>query len=107
VQEALTNVLKHAGPSASATVTVDYGVDEVTIEVLDNGRGIASSLSDTGGGNGLIGMRERVEIYGGVLSAGPRVGGGYTVRAVLPTDDSADRRPGIVSTSRPAAGSGV
>lgn len=107
VQEALTNVLKHAGPSASATVTVGYGVDEVTIEVLDNGRGIASALSDTGGGNGLIGMRERVEIYGGVLSAGPRAGGGYTVRAILPTDDSADRRPGVVSTSRPAAGTGV
>lgn len=92
VQEALTNVLKHAGPSASTTVTITYGLGEVTVEIVDDGQGAASSLSDTGGGNGLIGMHERVEIYGGELSTGPRTGGGFAVRAVLPTDDAEAQR---------------
>ncbi len=98
VQEALTNELKHAGQKAAATVTLTYEADAVTIEVADDGRGAVSSLTRAGGGNGLIGMRERVEIYGGELSAGPRTGGGYTVRAVLPTDD-AERRPSVASTA--------
>lgn len=100
VQEALTNVLKHAGTSASATVTISYGMDSVTIEIVDNGRGAVSSLSQAGGGNGLIGMRERVDIYGGELSAGPRTGGGYAVRAVLPTDDTG-ARPSVASSAAP------
>ena len=98
VQEALTNVLKHAGQRASATVTISYASDAVTIEINDDGRGAVSSLTNAGGGNGLIGMRERVEIYGGELSAGPRTGGGYTVRAVLPTDDT-EGRPSVASTT--------
>ena len=101
VQEALTNVLKHAGQSASATVTIGYDLDDLTIEIVDDGRGAVSALSNTGGGNGLIGMRERVEIYGGELSAGPRTGGGYVLRAVLPTDD-AERRPSVASTTSTA-----
>ena len=103
VQEALTNVLKHAGSNASATVTISYGRSSVTIEIVDDGRGAVSSLSQAGGGNGLIGMRERVDIYGGELSAGPRTGGGYAVRAVLPTDDS-ERPPSVASSATRANG---
>lgn len=88
VQEALTNVLKHAGRSASATVSVDYGADDVTIEVVDDGSGAVSALRRSGSGSGLIGMRERVEIYGGSITAGPRAGGGYGVRVVLPSDEA-------------------
>jgi signal transduction histidine kinase len=84
VQEALTNVLKHAGPSTSAAVRIAYGIDELTVEVIDDGRGAATARSPGGAGQGLIGMRERVEIYGGTFSAGPGARGGYEVRAVLP-----------------------
>jgi len=87
VQESLTNVLKHAGPSASAVVTIAYGDDDVVISVVDDGQGAVSSLSKTGGGNGVIGMRERVEIYGGDISVGPVRGGGFSVRVVLPASD--------------------
>ena len=97
VQEALTNVLKHAGPAASATVAIEYRTDDVVIDVSDNGRGAASGLSDAGGGNGLAGMHERVEIYGGELSARPRDGGGFTVSATLPLDPPT--RPGVVSAT--------
>ena len=54
------------------------------VEVTDDGRGAATSLAGVGAGNGLIGMRERVEIYGGQFTSGPRHGGGYAVRAILP-----------------------
>jgi signal transduction histidine kinase len=84
VQEALTNVRKHAGRSASATVRLSYDPDVLVVEVTDDGRGAATALAGVGTGNGLIGMRERVEIYGGELTSGPRHGGGYAVRAVLP-----------------------
>lgn len=83
-QEALTNVLKHAGPSTSAAVRIAYGTNDLTVEVIDDGRGAATALSGGGAGHGLIGMQERVEIYGGTFSAGPGAGGGYGVRAVLP-----------------------
>jgi signal transduction histidine kinase len=84
VQEALTNVRKHAGRSASAIVRLSYETQSLVVEVNDDGRGAATSLSGVGTGHGLIGMRERVEIYGGEFTSGPRVGGGYTVRAILP-----------------------
>ena len=84
VQEALTNVLKHAGPSTSAAVHIAYATNELTVEVTDDGRGAATELSGRGAGHGLIGMRERVEIYGGTFSAGPRANGGFGVCAVLP-----------------------
>lgn len=84
VQEALTNVRKHAGASASARVHITYEPQALVIDVSDDGRGAVSALADTGAGHGLIGMRERVEIYGGELSSGPRTGGGYGVHAVLP-----------------------
>jgi signal transduction histidine kinase len=65
-------------------VHIAYEPQEVLIEVIDDGRGAVTSLSRAGGGHGLIGMRERVEIYGGELTSGPRPGGGFAVRAVLP-----------------------
>ena len=84
VQESLTNVRKHAGPTASATVRVSYESHALVVDVTDDGSGAATSLSGIGSGHGLIGMRERVEIYGGEFTSGPRQGGGYAVRAVLP-----------------------
>src|SRR5829696_9838265 len=85
VQEALTNVVKHAGP-ARAQVVVGYGDQEVTVEVIDDGRGVVTSVSDgrAGTGHGLIGMRERVQAFGGELEVGPRSGGGFRVAARLP-----------------------
>jgi signal transduction histidine kinase len=85
VQESLTNVIRHAGP-ARATVAVRLSEAGVEIEVTDDGRGAADSNDDTdgGGGHGLAGMRERVALLGGELSAGTRRSGGYRVRAQLP-----------------------
>lgn len=82
VQEALTNVLRHAGPDAHATVTLGFSPYAMMAEVSDTGRGAAAS-SD-GHGNGLRGMRERVESMGGQLVARPQPGGGFLVRAMIP-----------------------
>ena len=91
VQEALTNVVKHAGP-AHAQVVVGYRDQDVTVEVIDDGRGAVTSASDgrVGSGHGLIGMRERVQAFGGDLETGPRPGGGFRVAARLPL--AADQR---------------
>ncbi len=80
VQEALTNVMKHAGP-ASARVLLRWGDAALDVEVSDDGRG---PLMATEGGLGLLGMRERVALYGGTIRTGPRRGGGFTVHAHLP-----------------------
>jgi signal transduction histidine kinase len=85
VQEALTNVLKHAGP-ARAEVTVGCAGSAVTIEVTDDGPGSPAPPALTGG-QGLAGMRERVAVFGGDLRAGPRPGGGFTVCARLPVGE--------------------
>ncbi|HEX4397927.1 MAG TPA: sensor histidine kinase [Trebonia sp.] len=82
VQEALTNVLKHAGP-ARADVAIGCADDTVTIEITDNGTGEPGSQA-LAGGHGLAGMRERAAVFGGELAAGPRPGGGFGVRARLP-----------------------
>ncbi|WP_026414153.1 sensor histidine kinase [Actinomadura oligospora] len=87
VQEALTNALKHGGPRTSATVTLHYGDDEVTVEVVDDGRGAAAP--DDGHGHGLVGMRERAAVYGGEVDAAPRPGGGFAVRARIPVREEA------------------
>jgi signal transduction histidine kinase len=84
VQEALTNVLKHAGPS-SAHVAVEHRPGSLHIEVRDDGRGVNGRSS--GAGHGLVGMRERVAVYGGRLDVGPAVGGGFKVVADLPYAD--------------------
>ena len=81
-QEALTNVLKHAGPGAKASVALRWEPDQVTLVVRDDGRGAAAA--DDGRGRGLVGMRERVEPRGGSLSAGPHPDGGFEVRAAIP-----------------------
>jgi signal transduction histidine kinase len=85
VQEALTNVVKHAGP-ATAQVVVGYRDQEIRVEVTDDGRGAVTSVGDgrVGSGHGLIGMRERVAAFGGDLEVGPRPGGGFRVAARLP-----------------------
>ncbi|HEX2272775.1 MAG TPA: sensor histidine kinase [Acidimicrobiales bacterium] len=83
-QEALTNVVRHAG-DATATVRVAYADDAVTVQVDDDGVG-APGPTD-GSGNGITGMRERAAALGGRLEAGPRAGGGFRVRAWLPLGD--------------------
>jgi signal transduction histidine kinase len=123
VQEALTNVVKHAGV-ARCDVVVGYGEDELSVEIIDEGRGggrgaagaggtgdgpggdgpggdgpggdgtggdgtAGDGLSGDGSGHGLIGMRERVSLYGGELSAAPRPGRGFRVAARLPVGDGA------------------
>jgi signal transduction histidine kinase len=81
VQEALTNVRKHAGPGATASVTVRYAPAELELAITDNGPGGARS---PGPGHGLVGMRERVALYGGRLHVGALDGGGFEVRAWIP-----------------------
>jgi len=83
VQESLTNTLKHAGKTR-ALVRVEYGEDALSIEVLDDGRGVTPTT--VGGGRGLVGMRERVATFRGELVAGPRAEGGFAVRARLPLE---------------------
>jgi signal transduction histidine kinase len=82
VQEALTNALKHAGP-ARARVVLRYGADDLELEIADDGAR-SSDASGSSSGYGLIGMRERVSVYGGELRAGREPGGGYALRVRLP-----------------------
>jgi signal transduction histidine kinase len=86
LQESLTNVLRHAGPDASATVCLRYEPGALTIRVTDNGAGDDAGRADRDGatGHGLTGMTERAAAVGGQLSAGPRPGGGFEVTARLP-----------------------
>jgi signal transduction histidine kinase len=86
VQEALTNALKHGGP-ARTEVLVSYGTDVLQLEIVNEG---GDTNGGDGTGHGLVGMRERVALYGGTFESGPRRGGGYAVRALLPVG----RRPG-------------
>jgi len=83
VQEALTNVIKHAG-AARALVRIEYRTDDLLITVLNEG-GYPQAASSPGG-RGLIGLRERLAIYGGELDAGPRPGGGWRVEARIPLE---------------------
>lgn len=85
VQEALTNAVRHDGPGAAATVSVRCGPDAVDVEVVDDGHGTPTARGGTG--TGLIGMRERVVVFGGDLAAGPLAGGGWRVAARLPLGD--------------------
>jgi signal transduction histidine kinase len=80
VQEGLTNTLKHA-QATRAEVLVSYGEDHIEVTVTDDGTGVGNG---DGGGHGLVGMRERVSVYGGELDAGPQHDGGYRLRAKLP-----------------------
>jgi signal transduction histidine kinase len=96
VQEALTNVIKHAGAPTRVDVNVRYLPGCLEVQVVDDGRGAAAvpagdgdrtDRAATGSGQGLLGMRERVELWGGELSVGPVTGGGYRVKALLPYGD--------------------
>ena len=92
VQEALTNAIKHGGAGTRAEVRVRFGQRTVELLISDDGAGAAAAgrastaagASGAGGGRGLVGMRERVGLFGGELSATPRPEGGFIVRAVLP-----------------------
>ncbi|MFB9675657.1 sensor histidine kinase [Streptosporangium vulgare] len=90
VQEALTNTLKHGGPDSRATVEMEYGVRELLLRVTDDGRGAATPERE--GGHGLVGMRERVALFGGSVEARPVPGGGFQVVARLPIGDAGTGR---------------
>ncbi|MEU5954418.1 histidine kinase [Streptomyces sp. NPDC047525] len=82
VQEALTNTIKHA-PGAEASVTIGCADDRLEIEVVDTG-GVRDAPPADGNGRGLIGLRERLAVYGGELTAGPTLTGGYRIKALIP-----------------------
>jgi signal transduction histidine kinase len=90
VQEALTNTLKHTG-GASVNVCVRYGQEDLCLDIVDDGRGTYQNGNGDGpedaAGSGLLGMRERVALYGGALEAAPEPGGGFGVHARLPLKD--------------------
>jgi signal transduction histidine kinase len=88
IQEALTNTRKHS-KAACATVRIQYGTSELEVEVLDDGPGHETERGSSIAGHGLIGMRERAALHGGHLSAGPRPGGGFAVRARFPLSTDA------------------
>jgi signal transduction histidine kinase len=106
VQEALTNVLKHAGP-ARAVIHVEYRPRELKIKVSDDGRptgsGVAYHQPPGPGGRGLIGLRERIAIYRGELDAGPRPGGGWQVSAKIPLEPVTDGVEEVRTESKGAA----
>ena len=87
IQEALTNVIKHAGKPPT-TVSLTYDDGQLVVEVADTGRPILAAAPEVPAGakRGLIGLRERIALYDGVLDAGPRSGGGWIVRARFPVD---------------------
>ncbi|WP_378790271.1 sensor histidine kinase [Nonomuraea fastidiosa] len=86
VQEGLTNSLRHAGPGAKAVVTVRYLPGELDVSVEDDGVGVKEDQTEPPG-HGLVGIRERVTLYGGILNIGPLPGGGFEVRARFPLKD--------------------
>jgi signal transduction histidine kinase len=104
IQEALTNVLKHAGKPPT-NVSVTYGDGELVVEVADTGRPIraVAPAVPAGARRGLIGLRERIALYGGVLDAGPRSGGGWIVHARFPVDAA----PARLGAGAPVGGNGL
>lgn len=84
IQEALTNVVQHAGPGARATVSLRWSADDLSVQVSNAGSGAPGPRSDREG-SGLLGMQERVQLAGGELSTGPEPSGGFVVHARLPT----------------------
>ncbi|HEX6697638.1 MAG TPA: histidine kinase [Solirubrobacteraceae bacterium] len=89
VQEAITNAIKYAG-AAPTEVRISYGLQDVELHVCDRGSGGVAPARVGGGGHGLVGMRERVRIFGGELHTGRRAGGGFEVRARIPLDGRAE-----------------
>ena len=86
LQEALTNVIKHAGRQARSEVLVRRTPGELVMEIADDGRGVPAGRSRMPGGHGLIGMRERVAVFGGRMTMGPRREGGFSVRIEIPLE---------------------
>jgi signal transduction histidine kinase len=93
IQEALTNVVKHAQTTASR-VLVTYTDDALCLEITDDGRGARADAVAASGGHGIAGMRERASLFGGELHAGPLPGRGFRVGARLPLDRAPDQPPG-------------
>ncbi|WP_020519134.1 sensor histidine kinase [Catelliglobosispora koreensis] len=91
LQESLTNAIRHAGSGVTVRATVAYDGDELVVKVSDDG--VGSSAFEAGSGRGIVGMRERCELLGGSLIAGPRTGGGFEVLAQLPV------RAGLVAAA--------
>ncbi|MFC3502257.1 sensor histidine kinase [Micromonospora krabiensis] len=89
VQEALTNALKHAGVGADVELTLEHTADAVVVRVVDDGHGRPVVRPAPSGGHGLVGMRERVGVYDGTLTAGPRLAGGWQVEVRLPLPSTA------------------
>ncbi|WP_051267286.1 sensor histidine kinase [Nakamurella lactea] len=89
VQEALTNVVKHAGAGARATVQIDWGRADLTVTVLDTGQPPPPTVGSDGRGRGQIGMAERLALLGGTLHTGPMTDGGYRVVGRIPVTGSA------------------
>ena len=86
VQEGLTNTLRHARNPQGAEVAIDFSADRVELAVRDDGQPVAVSVPPAEAGNGLLGMRERVAVYGGSLLARARPEGGFELVATLPLD---------------------
>ncbi|MGH2633650.1 MAG: sensor histidine kinase [Tepidiformaceae bacterium] len=86
IQEALTNVLKHAG-QATVRITLKFSRDALELEVVDDGKGPIGDAAQSGG-HGLFGMRERLSLYGGTLQAGPSKAGGFALTALLPLESN-------------------
>ena len=111
VQEALTNVRKYAGPNVRVTIAETWGPGGMGVVVSDNGRGASATMDGHKPGYGLLGMRERIGAVGGTVSAGPRVGGGFTVAVNVPyasipstaASPVGDGMPAAAGTTAPAA----
>jgi signal transduction histidine kinase len=106
VQESLTNARKHGGPTVTAAVTLGFCEDKLVIKVSDDGRARTGDKFDDGPdglGHGLIGMRERVEVYGGTVTAGPQPSGGWRVTATLPLAPATDSPPAAGGMTAPVA----
>jgi signal transduction histidine kinase len=84
VQEALTNVLRHAGTGAAVELCLSYGPESVSLSVVDDGGGLVPVGAPSQAGHGLVGMRERISVHGGHFAAGPRPDGGWRVTATVP-----------------------
>ncbi|NES27387.1 two-component sensor histidine kinase [Micromonospora terminaliae] len=94
VQESLTNALKHAGVGAAVELRLDWSADAVAVRAVDDGRGRPVVRPAPSGGHGLVGMRERVGVYDGSLTAGPALGGGWRVEARLPLPSASGTEEG-------------
>ena len=103
VQEAITNVRRHAGPVSEVTIDVTRDADSLRITIADDGRGAAAD--DIGPGYGVVGMRERVAAVNGSLTVGPRGGGGWRVQMTLPesSDVAASSSNSSAADSEPSS----